>query len=291
MTREYSEGSIDSQMLQFVANCAQISAMGATTNYYLPPNMLVGIACLEYQWTTAHGLCHMFSKHIFMFTSISGVNIPEVNSAVRTWVVCGIQSSNRIIPNSGQCAIASSTLRMLIDSYIFILTVTKTWRHVLESRKIGQSGVTHIFLRDVTRRPGANWAKSLSTQGPYILSLSLCHHIGEEIFPTAMHIARTDALGQINVLGNDDSFYLSELMISGLDAPLSMLPNLIVNRLVLSLRAYSSQLHGTGSDPSPVSEIRFSQNRFLGNIGAPLCFDEDVDSLIAEEVVADTTES
>lgn len=45
-------------------------------------------------------------------------------------------------------AIASSALRILNDSYIFYLTVMKTWRHVVESKKIGQSGVTHIFLRD-----------------------------------------------------------------------------------------------------------------------------------------------
>lgn len=63
-----------------------------------------------------------------------------------------------------------------------------------------------------------------------------------------------------------------------------------MNRLVLSLRSYSSPLQGTGSDTLPVSELTFTQNRFLGDIGSPLCLGEDVDSLIEEEVVADTTE-
>lgn len=69
------------------------------------------------------------------------------------------------------------------------------------------------------------------------------------------------------------------------------LPNLAVNRLVLSLRSCSSQLHRRGSDTFPVSEIRFTRSKRLGNIGAPLHFDEDIDSLIEEEVYATTAEA
>lgn len=37
---------------------------------------------------------------------------------------------------------------MVFDGYIFVLTMHKTCRHVLEQRRLGQSGVTQVFLRD-----------------------------------------------------------------------------------------------------------------------------------------------
>lgn len=63
------------------------------------------------------------------------------------------------------------------------------------------------------------------------------------------------------------------------------LPNLLVNRLYLNLRRMSQeQLSTTSKSSIGISEPKFAQNRFIGNIGAPLDpiwwenqFDEDDD--------------
>lgn len=39
-------------------------------------------------------------------------------------------------------------MALILDGYIFGLTAANTWKHVAESRRMGHSGVTYIFLRD-----------------------------------------------------------------------------------------------------------------------------------------------
>lgn len=58
-----------------------------------------------------------------------------------------------------------------------------------------------------------------------------------------------------------------------------------MNHLVLNLRSYSRLPSGSDFklDPSLETEIIFTQSRFLGNIGAPLDFDQDIDSILIED--------
>lgn len=37
---------------------------------------------------------------------------------------------------------------LVLDSYMFIFTVLTTWRHYVESKSLGQSGITYVLLRD-----------------------------------------------------------------------------------------------------------------------------------------------
>lgn len=45
-------------------------------------------------------------------------------------------------------AVATTSVRMLNDFYVFALTVAITWHHVSESRQLGRSGVAQVLLRD-----------------------------------------------------------------------------------------------------------------------------------------------
>lgn len=60
------------------------------------------------------------------------------------------------------------------------------------------------------------------------------------------------------------------------DHPFSSLPNLLINRFVLNLRAFSgSTVQHSGKGPSnttvnTLSVPKFAENRFIGNMGAPL---------------------
>lgn len=37
---------------------------------------------------------------------------------------------------------------LVLDAYMFIFTVRTTWRHYVESKSLGQSGITYVLLRD-----------------------------------------------------------------------------------------------------------------------------------------------
>lgn len=55
------------------------------------------------------------------------------------------------------------------------------------------------------------------------------------------------------------------------------LPNLLVNRLFLNLRSFQNPRHGLSSDNKPLPSSSFAQNRpnrFLGNIGESLDYDQ-----------------
>lgn len=39
-------------------------------------------------------------------------------------------------------------LALTFDATVFVLTLVKTWRQARDSRKLGQSSVTHVIIRD-----------------------------------------------------------------------------------------------------------------------------------------------
>lgn len=52
------------------------------------------------------------------------------------------------------------------------------------------------------------------------------------------------------------------------------MPNLLINRFMLNLRSYQNGVASSATVDGPFAEnrleIRYAQNRFLGNIGEPL---------------------
>lgn len=53
-----------------------------------------------------------------------------------------------IIDNEKPASLAYTTALLALQFYVFIFTMIKTWHHVLESRRLGLSGVAYIILRD-----------------------------------------------------------------------------------------------------------------------------------------------
>lgn len=67
-------------------------------------------------------------------------------------------------------------------------------------------------------------------------------------------------------------------------------PSLVVNHLVLNLKSYSFQHHGLPiSDNSSASEVKSHYSKVLGNIGAPLDFNQGIDSFMEDELPSSST--
>lgn len=72
--------------------------------------------------------------------------------------------------------IAYTAINLAFDGFIFAFTVHKTWSHVLESRRLGHTGVTYIFLRDGAYHHsfalyGGRLTRSLTTGTIHFLSV------------------------------------------------------------------------------------------------------------------------
>ncbi|KAF9064207.1 hypothetical protein BDP27DRAFT_1367351 [Rhodocollybia butyracea] len=110
---------------------------------------------------------------------------------------------------------------------IFSLTLARTARHIMQSRKSGIRSVAEVVLRD---------ASLIIDRGSVALSGQVAH-----------------------------------------------LPNVLINRFVLNLRAYSNRTQHSGKSPSTnatapsLGRLSFAESRFIGNMGAPL--DPRVDPL------------
>lgn len=60
----------------------------------------------------------------------------------------------------------------------------------------------------------------------------------------------------------------------------------MVNRLVLNLKRYSNHESGaTTSHSSPLSQLKFHYSKTLGNIGAPLDFEQGIEPSVEIEVI------
>ncbi|KAF9061706.1 hypothetical protein BDP27DRAFT_1428694 [Rhodocollybia butyracea] len=139
--------------------------------------------------------------------------------------------------------------QLTFESIIFILTLVRTVRHVMQSRKSGTHSIAEIVLHDGTLY---FFIILISTSIGAALDLNL-------FFPLK---AQTSLVEQ-QVLVIIVSF-------------LSILPNILINRFVLNLWVFSNRaIQDYGLDPSdttspPLSRLDFAENQWLGNIGAPL---------------------
>ncbi|EIM91102.1 uncharacterized protein STEHIDRAFT_107732 [Stereum hirsutum FP-91666 SS1] len=142
------------------------------------------------------------------------------------------------LPSSKSSIIVTGVLPMIFDTFIFAMTVFKTYRHLLEMRKHGQKSITEVLLRDAYPR------RSL------------------------LSIVFTVAVANLALLlpPSETWLQLGEV----LSGYFSVLTNLLINRLYLNIRALnhsrSTKFSREDGVPRPISV----GNRFLGNIGAPL---------------------
>ncbi|EIM87051.1 uncharacterized protein STEHIDRAFT_167922 [Stereum hirsutum FP-91666 SS1] len=156
---------------------------------------------------------------------------------------------------------------LAFDASIFVLTLRKTYGHAMRMRRSNQVSIAEILLRDG------------------VLYFMIMFMIGS--LNAAINIISTVTDGE---LSSQTSNFI------GMIAPfISVLPNVLVSRLVLNLRTFdedgpvgprSSHFRRAGRryDEDHLTEPTFAQNRFLGNIGAPLRVADgaDLDELVAE---------
>ncbi|KAF9064634.1 hypothetical protein BDP27DRAFT_1367049 [Rhodocollybia butyracea] len=120
---------------------------------------------------------------------------------------------------------------------IFILTLVQTAHHIIESRKSGIYSIAEVVLCD-----------GIDT-----------------------------AFGVASIYTSSNTW---ELVADTINPCLEVLSNILINRFVLNLRAFSNQtVQHSGKAPfdttaPPLSTIDFAENRFLGNIGAPLDYNQ-----------------
>ncbi|KAF9060819.1 hypothetical protein BDP27DRAFT_1370200 [Rhodocollybia butyracea] len=132
-------------------------------------------------------------------------------------------------------------LQLTFDSIIFVLTLFRMVHHHMRTRKSGIHSITEVILHD-----GIQTA----------LALELVLSGG---------IVSNNAEGAALVVNN---------------LTLNVLPNLLINRFVLNLRAFSNRtIQHSSKGPSDISiptlnALSFAENRFLGNIGASLDFNQ-----------------
>ncbi|KAE9391803.1 hypothetical protein BT96DRAFT_945092 [Gymnopus androsaceus JB14] len=136
------------------------------------------------------------------------------------------------------------------DTIIFLLTFARTAGHIMQSRKMGAHSITEVVLRDGTL---------YFLQVLYFFKHSTIFIVGG--IQAAIVILLSDAAAETSTIVSP--FF-------------AILPNLLINRFVLNLRAFSdSTVQHSGKGPSnttvnTLSVPNFAENRFIGNMGAPL---------------------
>ncbi|KAF9072031.1 hypothetical protein BDP27DRAFT_1401030 [Rhodocollybia butyracea] len=141
---------------------------------------------------------------------------------------------------------------------IFILTLIKTAGHIMQSRKLGTHSIAEVVLHD-----GSLYFFTIFM----IASLDSASGIAA-IFPGTM----SDTWN--NICGMSGQFF-------------DVLIPILIHHLFFNLRAFSDHtVQYSGKAPSnttasPLSALDFAENRFLGNIGAPLDYNQwdNVDEL------------
>ncbi|KAF9066216.1 hypothetical protein BDP27DRAFT_1365829 [Rhodocollybia butyracea] len=154
-------------------------------------------------------------------------------------------------------AVISPFLQLTFDTTIFILILVKTAGHLMQSRKAGIHSIAEVVLCD-----GRLLTWNIVNRHSVLLA---------SIFPGTM----------------SNTWLEFEDII---DPFLSVLANILIIHFVLNLRAFSNRtIQHSSEGPSnaiapPLSTLDFAENRFLGNIGAPLDYNQwdNVDEIETE---------
>ncbi|KAF9064640.1 hypothetical protein BDP27DRAFT_1450649 [Rhodocollybia butyracea] len=152
-------------------------------------------------------------------------------------------------------------LQLTFDSIIFILTLVQTAGHIMQSRKSHIHSIAEVVLSDGSL---------------YFFIIFIITSIDSAfVFASIVPGPLSDTLGAV-----------ADSSVSFLNA----LTNILINRLVLNLRAFSSRtVQHSGQAPvsptaPPLGALDFAENRFLGNIGAPLDYNQWDDDELESEV-------
>ncbi|KAJ4465976.1 hypothetical protein C8J55DRAFT_440206 [Lentinula edodes] len=144
------------------------------------------------------------------------------------------------------------------DIFIFLLTAFKTLKQALAMRKLAQSSITQVIIRD----------------GKYCI---------------VIFFAKTKTIFNRNVLKlwHHSLTCESILNFEKLSNQFYRLPNLLISRLMLNLCTFSEPRTTTSTisrgQHTQMSSLNFASNRMLGNIGAPLD-DGSLDNEYVEEL-------
>ncbi|KAF9069484.1 hypothetical protein BDP27DRAFT_1420939 [Rhodocollybia butyracea] len=135
--------------------------------------------------------------------------------------------------------IVSPLLQLAFDSIIFILTLFKTARHIMQSRKSGMRSIAEVILHDGTL---------------YFFTIFVI-----TTFQAAFALDSVFSGGAISNTGEQITITFTSF--------LGVLSNLLINRFVLNLRAFSNRT-------IPTHMFGTTESRFIGNMGALLDFDQ-----------------
>jgi len=143
----------------------------------------------------------------------------------------------------------SPLLQLTFDSIIFILTFIRTSHQVIQARKSGVYTIAKVILRDGIL---------------YFFAIFII-----------ASIQATITLGSLWSNGTISNTVAQATVVAS--SFLNVLPNLLINRFVLDLRAFSGRtVQHSGKRPSStimvtaLSAPNFAENRLIGNMGAPL---------------------
>ncbi|KAF9060724.1 hypothetical protein BDP27DRAFT_1452554 [Rhodocollybia butyracea] len=140
--------------------------------------------------------------------------------------------------------LVSPLLQLTFATVVFILTLVRTVRHIIESRKSGIHSIAELVLRDGTL---------------YFFTIFVIDSILAAFALNSMFAAKP------------------EQAFTNIVSPfLAVLPNILINRFVLNLRVFSNRtIQHSVKVPSdttapPLGASDCSENRFIGNMAAPL---------------------
>ncbi|EIM92765.1 uncharacterized protein STEHIDRAFT_152077 [Stereum hirsutum FP-91666 SS1] len=137
---------------------------------------------------------------------------------------------------------ATTFLTLIFDLVVFILTLTKTYRHIKDMQEFKQISIAEVILRDGTA---------------YFLLSFLC---GSAAAVLSVYSVATQDMS----LGSGAAFFLL------LHPYTIMIPTMLISRLYLNLRTFQDGDSDNAVSPHAHSALKFASTRILGNIGAPL---------------------
>ncbi|KIK50962.1 hypothetical protein GYMLUDRAFT_50871 [Collybiopsis luxurians FD-317 M1] len=153
---------------------------------------------------------------------------------------CGTNISEVDLFNKVELSIPFITLAF--DIFIFGLTLRKTFKHAIAMRRLRESSVTQVIVRD-----------------------------GSIYFLIMLVVAIFNAIAySINLLTASVIATFFDLI----SQFANILPNILIGRLVLNLHSFSDpeevSRFSQSAEGQHYSGLKFATNSFLGNIGAPL---------------------
>jgi len=197
--------------------------------------LLIGMVIVAGQVALAlHG-------NVFMSRTIPGTSTYGVPALQRCTNVLST-SQDLVLFRKEQIAIPS--LSLALETFVFVLVVYQTLGQAIQMRKLGQFGISQVILRD-----------------------------GILYFAAVLVIGVLSVVASVAINnGASDPSLVSQYLINIMVQLFNVIPNVLINRLVLSLRTYSMQgpsptIGDIGSDA--LRAVSFAHNDASGYVCTP----------------------